>query len=230
MMTRNPTRTNTKTQGTDRRTTRTPVKGTRTGPRRAAVLVLGLLLFTVALAPAASADMSSKTVCLGDSENTGERRNMTGAGCAEGWIETRTKQCKDNSDDTRDCIIEGWLGVEVTGAQSCGNSASSWFTNTASACVNVDQTVKGDDTDRTEWEDIATIKNVPPKGMPVEIPAETCGWVDRAELATLECESYTHVHEIDASSTASAFEVLDGVVDYASTEAQNAESPISVTP
>lgn len=228
-MTRNPTRTNAKTQGTDQRTTRTTAATTRAGPRRAAVLVLGLLLFTVALAPAASADTSSKIVCLGDTDHTGERPAEAGTGCAEGWIHTRDS-CTTQADNTRDCTIEGRLKVTVRGAQSCGSSSSSWFTNMAAACVNLDQTIEGEDSHVTNWETIATIENVPPKGMTVEIPAETCAWTDRTDVALTSCDPYTHEHRIDAISDAGGLELVDGLVEHATTTVNNAEAPVTVTP
>lgn len=166
-------------------------------------LVLAVVLVGVAITPAASADTSSKTVCIGDSEHV-DPPTVGGAGCANDWIETRTDKCTvDASDGLRDCVIEGRLGVTVHGLETCGRSTSSWFEKAAEECVDLAD--GSSDSETTAWEEIAKVKNVSDDGTVVTVPVKACVSPQHPE-AEAYCDSYTHRHRIPATADASATE------------------------
>lgn len=199
-------------------------------PARALGLALAVLLIGVALTPAAAADTSSKRLCIGDTEHSTSPLEA-GPGCANGWIETRTKTCTTKDDGLRDCVIEGRLGVTVDGFKTCGSSENPLHPDPALICVSVTHVIPNEASNQTAWADLKTVPDVPLGGTTVEFTAETCVWADHSDNVGGEyCETYPHEHEIEPADGASSLQILDGTVDYAKTTANNAYVPVGVQP
>lgn len=246
MMTRYDMGTGTEGKGRTNKTTvmATPRNGSPGGsrmlsPGRVLGLVMALSLVAMGLLslPALADGTTPHEVCLGDAANVTHPDGL-GTGCSTARIQTRVS-CS-GSGSSYECGLSGKLLVQVTGPQTCGSSDSSWHSQTAIACTNLDQIPEGGDGDEAAWELLRTYtaSEIPDEGKPVVVPGEACVWADRTDVAedAVYCESFNHTDTIpgDPTDSENAVERIEnealGLADYAVATAAHTEPPVGVQP